>query len=803
MPGASAMKKVIIPALFFSLWMAFLTTDIPVNGKFLPAPGRFMNPFHGVWQNVQNTESIPSLKGIVEQEVRISFDERDIPHIYAANIQDALYAQGYLHAANRLFAMDVSTRAAAGRLSELIGQRTLLLDQKAREKGFEFSAIKKSDAWEKDPESKILMDAYIAGVNAYVHSLEYKDWPIEYKLLSHAPAEWSMAQSALTVTNMAIALCLRENDLNYSYARTALSPFEFDYLFSEYNPKESPVIPKEMNWAFSPTRIPFESDVLTPITTGDPEDSRKKPLNGSNNWAVSGAKTANGHPILANDPHLNLTLPNIWYEMEIHTPEISVHGVSLPGTPFIVLGFNEHIAWGFTNSGQDVLDWYKISWEDSTRQKYLYDGAYIKAQLRPEKIDIRGATTIMDTIRYTHFGPVSHLDGYRDLAMKWIGHEQSDTKDAITFLKIDQAKNQQEFSEAIKTFIYPAQNMAFASTSGDISLTVAGKIPIRPEGQGEFIVNGDQLKNDWQGWIPQAHAPFVLNPKRGFVSSANQAPADSTYPYPLLGNRVFEDYRGRIINQVLDSLPSITIDDMKDLQQNNFSLLASEILPVLLEAVDSSSCLTEKELQIADLLSKWNFEYHQDSVSPVYFDLLFEAFEQLTWDELLNAGVMLPEEWRLIEIATNDPTNKYFDVIGTADVHENLQDIVCASFAKMTRDYHNLIGNSGKNWGNYKASSIPHLARLSHFGIDSLHTSGGRQIVNTMQASHGPSWRMIVELTSPPKAWVNYPGGQSGNPASKHFKDMMHSFFEGQYYPVSLRKTPTSWKPVRTITIHP
>lgn len=798
------MRKIFIPAILYSFWMAFLATDLPVKGQFIPSLGRFMNPFHGIWQSVDDDETTFSFQGLVDHDVRILFDERDVPHIYSSSLQDALYAQGYLHAAHRLFAMDISTRAAAGRLSELVGQRTLVLDQRAREKGFELSAINKSNAWQKDPQCKLLLTAYTDGVNAYIQSLDYKDWPVEYKILSHGPAEWTMAHSALAVTNMAIALCLREDDMGYTIAAEGLSPFDYAFLFPEHNPKESPVIPSEKIYDFAPVQaVQHDLKEYTPPSPESNEDTRKLPLNGSNNWAVNGGKTKNGYPILANDPHLKLTLPSIWYEMEIHAPDLDVHGVSIPGIPFILLGFNKDIAWGFTNSGQDVLDWYKISWQDSTRQRYLYDGTYVKANLRPEKIDIRGAQPIVDTIRYTHFGPVSHLEEYQDLAMKWVGLELSQENDALTFLKINQSKNQQDFQEAASTFVYPAQNMAFATIAGDIGLTVAGRIPLRPDGQGQIIPLGTSDQKNWVGWIPREQAPKILNPRRGFVSSANQVPADPTYPYPLIGKRTFEDYRGRIINQLLDTMTLITPQDMMDMQQNNFSLLASEILPALLHIVDTSACLSENERQIAQLLSRWNYAYHKDSLSPVYFDLLFDAFERLTWDELLNEGIMLPEEWRLIEIATNDPGNTYFDVLKTQDQQETMQDIACASFSEMIKAYQNLIGDRGKNWGSYKASSIPHLARFAHFGVDSLHTSGGRQIINTMKESHGPSWRMIVELSNPPQAWVNYPGGQSGNPASKHYKDMLHGFFEGNYHPVSLRHSMDAWTPIRQINIYP
>ena len=351
------MKQLLIPALLFSGWMALLTADLPVKGSFLPALGRFISPFQGIWQSVTPDNASYDLKGQTSGNVRILFDERDVPHIYADNLEDALFAQGYLHAANRLFSMDISTRAASGRLSEIIGQRTIALDRKARERGYEWSATEKAKHWNDHEGNKAIMDAYVNGVNAYVQSIDYKHWPMEYKILSHDPVQWTSVHSALTLTNMAIALCIGEDDLEYSTARAKLSAEDYAFLFPDHNPKESPIIPSEKTWDFTAqgSSAPVQS-LPNALPEDKTEDERQKDLNGSNNWAVAGSKTAHGFPILANDPHLGLTLPNIWYEMEIHTPEMSVHGVSLPGLPFIVIGFNENIAWGSTNSGQDVLD---------------------------------------------------------------------------------------------------------------------------------------------------------------------------------------------------------------------------------------------------------------------------------------------------------------------------------------------------------------------------------------------------------------------------------------------------------------
>src|SRR4030095_5656440 len=318
-----------------------------------------------------------TFQGKTKHPVKILFDERDVPHIYAETIEDAIYAQGYLHASNRLFAMDITTRAAAGRLSELLGKRTAAYDHKQRERGFEWASIEKANNWENFEGNKELMEAYVNGVNDYIHSLEYEDWPIEYKILSHAPVTWTTLHSALTFTSMATALCLGESDLDFSNAKSKLSPEEFNLLYAGHNPLDSPVLPSEKKWDFTPVKIPGSPmEKVSPEIQGESSDDQKKSVNGSNNWAVSGKKNADGFPILANDPPLGLTLPNIWYEMEIHTPDISVHGVSLPGLPYVILGFNDSMAWGSTNSGQDVLDWYNISWQDSSRNSYLLDGKY-------------------------------------------------------------------------------------------------------------------------------------------------------------------------------------------------------------------------------------------------------------------------------------------------------------------------------------------------------------------------------------------------------------------------------------------
>lgn len=798
------MKRIMLPAVLLAGWLVFLSIDIPVEENFLPALGRFVSPFEGIWQNAVPRSTKSNFTAAIKGRVHILFDERDVPHIYAENLEDALYAQGFLHASNRLFAMDISTRAASGRLSEIIGPRTIAHDHTQREKGFEWSAIQKAKRWQSFKENQDLIDAYVRGVNDYITTLAYKDWPLEYKILSHGPVTWTSTHTSLMLTNMAIMLCLAEQDLTYTKAKSLLPSDVFEFLYPESNPLESPVIPSEKKWDFIPV-------VPTSIRSGQVKEKIKTNItdeisqdrNGSNNWAISADKTANGFPLLANDPHLGLTLPNIWYEMEIHTPEMSVHGVSIPGLPFMVIGFNEHIAWGTTNSGQDVLDWYKITWRDSTRKEYLLDGKYQKAILQTEEIKIRGQKAIIDTVRYTHWGPVRSIGDHKDMAMKWVGHIRAEENDVAYLQKINKANNLADYREAIEAFQYPAQNKIFASVDGDIAISVAGVMPLRSSEAGHYIMDGNSTLNDWQGIIPFTHAPFIVNPKRKFVSSANQAPTDRTYPYALKGGRIFEDYRGRTLNMILDTIENVTVEDMKQIQQNNYNLHAAEILPVMLATVKNNNCLKEEERIYAATLEGWNYAQHRDSIAPILFELWFNEFEKMTFDELDSLDVMHPEKWRISEMIIDSSENIFFDVVSTVDKNETFEDIACKSFSYMVKTFLALDGEDRKNWGSFKATEIPHLARFAPFGIPYMHTSGGKHILNAMGKTHGPSWRMIVELSSPPKAYVNYPGGQSGDPASPHYHDLLDQFFEGKYYEVSLRKNPEGWNPAREMIIQP
>jgi penicillin amidase len=524
-----------------------LTTDLIYildSRKVLPAPlGKLLSPQEGLWQNAEpvkinfNDElRFPDLKSKVD----VYLDERLVPHIFADQDSDAYFVQGYLHAKFRLWQMEFQTHAAAGRISEIIGDRAINYDRTQRRMGMVYAAEKALQEMEKDPEIKASCDAYTAGVNAYISALSNNDLPVEYKLLGYKPEKWSNLKTALFTKAMTYDLAGFDRDFEFTNALHVLGEENFRMLFPEYSDSSVPIIPKgtAFNQPAAPIEKPAHADSLYLHRTDSiwfTEEFKPNPDNGSNNWAVSGSRTESGRPILSNDPHLRLSLPAIWFEMQIHTPSFNASGVSFPGVPGIVIGFNENIAFGFTNSGRDVKDYYDIKFKDDTRREYWFNNAWKPTENRVEKITVKGGTTILDTVSYTVFGPVmydksnkSNLNNNHAYALRWVAHDPSNILKMWHLL--NRAKDYDDYLAAIKYFNVPGQNMLFASKSGDIALWQQANFPLRWKDQGLFVMPGQDSSYMWNGFIPQEENPHVINPAEGYISSANQRPVDSTYP---------------------------------------------------------------------------------------------------------------------------------------------------------------------------------------------------------------------------------------------------------------------------------
>lgn len=783
-----------------------MSSSLKMGKANLPPIGKFLSPFAGFWQNAES-ETLNYKKILqfseLSQPVEVLYDDRLIPHIFAENTEDAVFAQGYVTAQHRLWQMEFQTHAAAGRLSEISGERVLGMDKKSRQRGMVWAAEKTLAYWKQLPEYE-LVERYTDGINAYINSLSPADYPLEYKLINYAPEAWTPLKTVLLQKQMSRTLASREYDVENTLTREWLGEEEFNFLFPENNPKQSPIIPESRQWDFKPKVVTKTND--TPVKLGQLNNSSTQQLNnssthqydlfekpyegiGSNNWAVSGSKTASGYPILCSDPHLRLTVPSIWFEIQMNTPEMNVYGVSLPGSPGVIIGFNEDIAWGMTNVGHDVSDWYTVEWKDDTRREYLYNGEYRKTELRVEEYAVRRGTAVRDTVFYTHFGPVAYMDKNdpsKDLVLRWLAHDVSNDMDA--FFKLNLAKNYAEYQAAIAEYSCPAQNFAFADKT-DVALWVQGKFPLKKDQQGRFVQAGNSDATQWSGFVPREHNPHVRNPERGYISSANQHSTYDDYPYYYNGG--FGDFRGRRINSVLDNSEKVSAKDMKALQQDSYALHAAESLPSLLKYIDKSN-LNKDEIEMLEALKTWDFIFQKDKVAPSVFQAWFESFYRETWDEFYaKENVNIPEYWRTIELLQNDPQNKYFDHKETTE-KEIAKDIANRSFkaaCSIINEWEE-EKNQDAHWSNYRSTAIEHLARIPAFSLKNIETNGHRYAPNAVSERHGPSWRMVVEMGDQVRAHGVYPGGQSGNPGSPYFDNFTDTWAAGEYYDLLFLKKP-------------
>ncbi len=764
----------------------------------VPPLGKFMNPFMGFWQNgeldeIDWSESLSSDR--ISAEVTVHYDEQGVPHIFAENDYDLYYAQGYVTARDRLWQMEFQIIAAEGRVSEIIGEKTLEFDRMQRRKGLKYGAHRTMRAVEKNPIMKNALQAYADGINDYIDELGYKDYPIEYKLLDYVPEAWSPFKSILFLKYMSDDLSSEEADLEHTNARKLLGQEVFDFLYPEIPHNVDPIVPKGTQWDFDPITVKQPASDFPEVVTNVYRE-KKAPDYGSNNFAVDSSKTANGSVILANEMDLKLNLPSIWYVIQLSTPDHNVYGVSFPGAPLVIIGFNEHSAWGSTNSKNDVVDWYTIEFRDDKREEYRYDDMWLKTEKVIEKIKVRGGSNFYDTIVHTHYGPVMYDRNFSankekvNLAMKWTAHEE--TNDFLTFYYFDRMKNYDDYVDALRYHNTPAQNFLFASREGDIAIWMTGRLPIKWEGQGKFIMDGADSRNEWGRDIPFEHHPYVKNPDRGFISSANQHPVDSLYPYYMYDFNL-EAYRNRRLNDRLSYMRDIRVKDMMRLQYDNYNYKASESLPVMLDNLDTAS-LDAQSKQTYLMLRQWDYFNEAKLVAPCFFDAWWDELYVAIWDELRNDSLrtIFPNENHTIYLMNNDSIGSevYFDKAATPEV-ETLADLVNTAFAKALDKIERWKADSELEftWANYRNSRINHLLRLQPFSFDHIEIGGGPDIVNAVSGSAGPSWRMVVELTdSGVKGWGVYPGSQTGNPGHPKYGHMIENWAKGDYFPLLFLK---------------
>ncbi|MDW8018665.1 MAG: penicillin acylase family protein [Chloroherpetonaceae bacterium] len=774
----------------------------------IPAVGSFFNPFGGFWTNHRGLDSLPTRLELPQliAPVEVLWDSRHVPHIFAHNLHDLYFAQGYLTARHRLWQMDFQARAALGRIAEVVGERALEFDRFRRRIGMPELARRAAQNINLHPETRLAVTAYAEGVNAWIASLTEQTLPVEFKLLGYRPEEWSVEKTAALFASFSFDLTFRNNDAAFSKAIAVLPEQTWKALYPIVPPYAQPIAPSaQMNAdTLLPSRIaePDTARILSD-TVSTHSSCHCQPLFspdlffGSNNWAVSGQHTATGRPILCSDPHLSLNLPAIWYEVQLvcDSAGLNVYGVSAPSVPGVIIGFNPHIAWGLTNAESDVLDWYDVQL-DEAHATYRYGNSVLPLERVVEEIKVRGKPSVIDTIYYTRFGPIPYRNHEtpfdervpKGKAMHWLAFEPNN--ELLTFLRLNRARTYTDYLEALSHYNVPAQNFVFASKSGDIAIWHNGNFPLRKPYQGAAILDATDSLTHLSERVPREALPHLHNPTCGFVSSANQQPSDTGYRYYLGWNYApFE--RSMRINECLSewiAKGQITPEQMMALQTDAVNLYARLILPPLLSALQAAP-LSSVEQQCLDELRRWNFEHRPDLIAPTIFEAWATELSSAIWSDDLPEGSPRPlRNLTAWQIAGNPPLS-FLDNTRTPQ-KETLQDIALTSFRAAVDSLIKRYGEFGAlwKWQATRQTTIQHLARIEAFSR-TLATHGNYNTVNATSQRSGPSWRMVVQLGDTVQAWGIYPGGQSGNPGSSLYDNAVIDWADGRYYSLYFLRT--------------
>jgi penicillin amidase len=765
------------------------------------------------------TEGEIRLAGL-DGPVNVYRDTMGIPNIYASSLHDLFMAQGYVHAQDRFWQMDFWRHIGSGRLSEMFGKSQVETDSFLRTLGWRQIAEQELQSY--DAESLAILNAYTEGVNAYLKDHQGTAISLEYGILkiltpSYKPEPWTPVNT-LTWAK-AMAWDLRGNvdeEIERAVLLKTLSPEEVAQLFPEY-PADHPVIIPEMGQA---TASSFPGSVLTDEEWASVErgfaslDAVLGPSGaaiGSNSWAVSGSRTASGMPLLANDPHLSIQMPSIWHQIGLHCHPLSVacpyevSGFSFAGVPGVIIGHNQNIAWGFTNTGPDVMDLFIEKTNPDNPNQYEYNGQWEDMTLRTEKISTGGGDPVSLVVRSTRHGPIIS-DVHKDLvdfnqksglglpetyaiSLRWTALEPSTIFQAIW--GFDKAANWDEFRQAARKFNVPAQNQ------------MPGNIPIRKNGDGRYPVPGWTDEYEWTGYIPFDELPNVLNPAKGYIVTANNAVVGVGYPYLITTDWDYGFRAARIVDMIGNAPGPIDVAYIQKMQGDSYDANAAWLVPLLQQLNLQSG--TPDQAMALDLLKNWNYQANMDSAAAAVFEVFWKHLLEDTFDDNLPEDYFPKGGSRWDEVVRElvaQPNSPWWDDLTTTDQVEGRDKILSRAFSEAVAE---LDKSQGKDptkwkWGDLHKATFTNqtLGKSGIAPIEALFnrgpfpTSGGEAIVNATgwDATLGysvdwlPSMRMIVDLGNLQDSVTVHTTGESGHTFAPHYIDMANLWRNIQYYPM-------------------
>ena len=742
----------------------------------------------------------------IKSEVEIYRDNYAIPSVYAKNDEDVYFALGYLHAQERMFQMDLTRRAGEGKLSEILGRKTIAFDKMFKTLGL--NSVSEEAFKNYNGAVKQSLIAYAKGVNEYIKNNSGK-LTIEFDVLGYKPEPWKPEHSILIAKLMAWELNISWwSDIAFTHLIQKLGLEKVKEIMPDYKENAPTIIPEDIeNLASVPLDFikvdrdfrKFTGFVGTHI--------------GSNNWVVNGKHSNSGKPIIANDPHLSFSIPGKWYIANLHSPNLNAEGVTIPGIPGIVIGKNKDISWVVTNVMADDSDFY-IEKLDSTKTKYFFNNEWHPLEVYEDTIKVKDSSDVIFEIRKNHRGPIiSDIHPYKKLfpneeqnktviSMRWSA--LSPTTDIKAFYLINRAKNWKEFNDGVKFFTSPGQNFVYGDKEGNIGYVAGVRLPKRKNNSVSFVYSGLTDEYDWEGFVPFEENPRVYNPQQGFLASANNKTIQN-YPYHI--SNVWEpSSRIERITELLKKKEIHSKEDFQKYQMDFYSYYAKDIVPYILNAFKDSK-IESKNLKTAlEILRQWDFILNANSQVPTVYAVFYQfllknIFEDEMGENLFNEYIFLANvPYRTVPVLLKENKSRWFDnvktdVIETRDeiIRKSLKDAIEFLEAKMNADI------TYWQWGKLHKLTLKHFFHGISGLLDKLFDYGpfelggdGTTIFNTEYSltkpyanKLGPSMRYIYDFAEPDKYRIILPTGQSGHFLSEHYHDMTQKWLEGKLIEVN------------------
>jgi penicillin amidase len=761
----------------------------------LLAGGIYVVVIRSTFPQVQGTLPVAGLRG----RVQVYRDRWGVPHIYADNEHDLFVAQGYVHAQDRLWQMEFNRRIGAGRLSEVLGESTLASDRFLRTIGLYRAA--QADLQVLPPEVLDVLQAYADGVNAFI-ATHQNNLPLEFTLLGFKPEPWTPTDSLAWGKVMSMDLSGNwESELVRQQLVAALGEDKVRELLPPYPAAGPFIIPEE---AKSYGRL--DTSILDDYHAVKELTGMSGAYLGSNNWVVDGTKTATGRPLLANDTHLGIQMPSIWYEVHLVAGRLDVVGFSFPGAPGVIIGHNRDIAWGVTNAGPDTQDLYVEKVNPANPNQYEFRGQWEDMTVIPEQIRVKGRSEPEQlTVRLTRHGPLMTpvvSGATQQLALRWAALEGGGLFRSVYLL--DRARNWDEFRTALRYWQSPSQNFVFADKDGNIGYQMPGNIPIRAKGQGLVPVPGWTGEYEWTGYIPFDELPFVYNPPTHYIVTANNKVVPDSYAY-FLSAEWADPSRAQRISDLLRDKDDLTVDDMRNIQADTYSIPAAKLMPYIL-ALGPQGWLQERAFRF---LRTWDFRMGKESgAAGIMEAILWRTLANTFGDELENAGIdestWMASASALFDVI-QDKDNPWFDDVRTPAVEDRdaiLERSVEEAMEFWRRRYGDLVGNLDSQWAWGKV----HTATFDHplgsveplnliFNRGPLAARGSWCTVDAAAYAPGDfamtsvsSQRQIIDVGAWRNSRSQHTTGQSGQPFNKHYDDMIQSWEAVKHHPMLYEK---------------